>query len=100
MIWFLAPTVPLCAQQFEVIQEQNASVSMKLVTGNDKVNTWSAQTWTTILENTRLIVSTPQVLYDALAHAFVLIENLALLVFDEGKGYMPSILFWLICFSP
>ncbi|CAM1509468.1 Fc.00g032070.m01.CDS01 [Cosmosporella sp. VM-42] len=86
IIWFLAPTVSLCAQQYEVIRLQIASVSMKLLTGNEKVDTWSNSTWTTILEDARVIVSTYQVLLDALCHAFVKMESLALLVIDEGRN--------------
>lgn len=57
---------------------------MRLVTGKDNVDTWKKNTWDTILGDTRLVISTPQVLRDALAHAYVVIGDLALLVFDEG----------------
>jgi ERCC4-related helicase len=34
--------------------------------------------------NVNIVVSTYAVLYDALCHAFVSMESLALIVFDEG----------------
>jgi ERCC4-related helicase len=37
-----------------------------------------------VLKNIRAVVSTHQVLYDALSHGFVRLEGLALLIFDEG----------------
>ena len=58
---------------------------MKIVTGNDKCKTWSKPAWSAILDETRLVVSTPQVLYEALSHAFITMERLSLLVFDEGE---------------
>lgn len=59
-------------------------MSMKLLTGNDHVDTWSADIWETILDDVRVVVSTYQVLLDALCHAFIGIDRLALIVFDEG----------------
>ena len=84
MVWFLAPTVSLCAQQAEVIRLQAASTPIKLLTGNDNVHMWSAGVWENILDGIRIVVSTYQVLLDALCHAFVRMDRLALIVFDEG----------------
>ncbi|KAG8419387.1 Dicer-like protein 2 [Metarhizium acridum] len=86
IIWFLAPTVALCGQQFDVIRLQAASVPMKLITGNDQVDTWSADTWDTILDGVRVVVSTYQVLLDALCHAFINIDRLSLIIFDEAHN--------------
>lgn len=58
---------------------------IKLITGSEKVETWSDEIWRTILGGIRIVVSTPQVLYDGLAHAFIKLSRLALLVFDEGE---------------
>lgn len=85
MIWFLAPTVSLCGQQRDVIQLQATSTAVRLLTGNDNVHNWKAATWNAILRDTRVIVSTPQVLLDALGHAFIRMDGLALIVFDEGS---------------
>lgn len=40
--------------------------------------------WDAVLHNVKVVVSTYQILLDALAHAFVRMESLALIVFDEG----------------
>lgn len=85
MIWFLAPTVSLCNQQFEAIRLQIASVPVKLVTGNDMIKSWSGDVWKSIVNEVRIVVSTPRVLLDALCHAFVRIQKLSLIIFDEGS---------------
>jgi len=41
--------------------------------------------WDAVLKNVKIVVSTYQILYDALSHGFVKMESLALIVFDEGK---------------
>lgn len=90
LIWFLAPTVLLCAQQFEAIKLGIPSISMRLVVGSDNVHTWGASTWKTLLDGTQAIVSTYQVLLDALDHAFVKLDRLSLLIFDEAHNCVGS----------
>lgn len=84
IIWFLAPTVPLCTQQFEVLRAQIPWAQGKVITGADSVDSWSASTWDTALVNVKIAITTPQVLLDALLHGFVSISTLALIVFDEA----------------
>lgn len=91
VVWFLAPTVLLCDQQCEVIRLEIPSVSVRLLTGNENIETWSQQIWDTIISNTRIVVSTPQVLYDGLTHSFIKMSQLALLVFDEGQTLHVSL---------
>lgn len=56
-----------------------------MITGNDGYDKWTDQsTWDTILKNIRIVLSTHQVLLDALSHGFVGMQRLALLVFDEA----------------
>lgn len=62
------------------------AVTTKILTGNENVDSWSQPAWTAILENTRIIVSTPKVLHDALCHAFVRMDMLSLIVFDEAHS--------------
>ncbi|KAM0425209.1 hypothetical protein ACHAPT_009526 [Fusarium lateritium] len=83
IIWFLGKTVSLCEQQFKVIQKQTPSVCMKLLTGQLNIDAWSPEVWPKILGGTRIIVSTFEILHDALTHAFVKMDMLALIVFDE-----------------
>lgn len=64
---------------------------MKLLTGQENVETWSANIWDIILRDVRIVVSTYQVLLDALCHSFVKMERLALIVFDEGGEKSPFV---------
>lgn len=90
LVWFLAPTVALATQQFGVIQSQITSVQAKLLCGEESVKTWSEQrVWDAMLHNIRIVVSTYQILLDALIHSFVSIDSLSLLVFDEGQSRRP-----------
>ncbi|KAF1736084.1 Dicer-like protein 2 [Beauveria bassiana] len=90
VIWFLAPTVLLCAQQFDAIKLEIPSISMRLVVGSDNVHTWSSSTWKSLLNGTQAVVSTYQVLLDALDHAFVKLDRLSLLIFDEAHNCVGS----------
>jgi ERCC4-related helicase len=84
-IWFLAPTVYLCAQQFEYIQSQVSAVEVKFLSGADGVDRWTEQShWDAVLFNVKVVVATYQILLDALSHGFVQMTSLALIVFDEG----------------
>lgn len=58
-----------------------------MLSGQDDVDHWTEQSlWKSVLHNVRIVLSTHQVLYDALAHAFVKMDELALLIFDEGQS--------------
>ncbi|KAI1863979.1 uncharacterized protein JN550_009258 [Neoarthrinium moseri] len=87
IVWFLVPTVALCYQQLQVIQSQIPGVQSKPLTGNDGIDTWSnTSIWNAFLENVSIVVSTYQVLSQALDHAFVQTDSLSLLVFDEAHN--------------
>jgi len=78
--------VQLCLQQLDVLQSQIASVQIKSLTSQDKVDKWSHKAeWDAVLTNVNIVVSTYAVLRDALYHAFVEMKSLALIVFDEGE---------------
>ena len=85
MVWFLAPTVPLATQQFNVLKLQNPGVICRLITGADNVEAWSnTLVWGRILQNVKIVVSTYQILFDAATHGFVPLNSLSLIVVDEG----------------
>ncbi|KAK4678476.1 LOW QUALITY PROTEIN: Dicer-like protein 2 [Podospora pseudoanserina] len=89
LIWFLAPTVQLAAQQFEVIEKQIPGVQSRFICGADNVQAWKYKTgvWQAVLTNVRIVVSTYQILFDAaVAHAFVPLESISLLVIDEAHN--------------
>ncbi|KAG1732444.1 uncharacterized protein EDB91DRAFT_674912 [Suillus paluster] len=83
--WFLAPTVALCEQQHRVIKD-SMQVPVGLIHGALEPKQWTdISLWKRVLENNRVIVSTPQVLLDALSHGYVHMGlDIGLLVFDEA----------------
>jgi superfamily II DNA/RNA helicase len=86
MVWFLAPNVALCQQQYEVFKANLPGYGIQMLSGQDGVDHWAEPSiWDAVLYNIRIVMSTPQVLYDALAHGFVKMSQLALLIFDEGE---------------
>ncbi|KAI9802439.1 MAG: hypothetical protein M1825_002823 [Sarcosagium campestre] len=85
LIWFLAPTVALCEQQYGVLSTSLPAVQIRLLLGSDSVDHWSEQRiWDIVLDNFKIVVSTHAVLTDALGHGFVTMDRLSLLVFDEA----------------
>ncbi|KAI1136686.1 hypothetical protein F5Y05DRAFT_390571 [Hypoxylon sp. FL0543] len=87
LIWFLAPTVALCEQHARVLRSQIPAVQIKFLSGADGVDTWTdVRTWDDYLRNVRVVVSTHQVLLDAISHAFVGLDRLSLVVFDEAHN--------------
>ncbi|CAK7275411.1 Dicer-like protein 2 [Sporothrix epigloea] len=84
IIWFLAPSVFLCYQQFYAISSQIPSVQGRLIAGDTDIRTWSTQAvWDNALRNIRFVVATHDVLLEALKHGFVRMHSIPLLVFDE-----------------
>ncbi|KAI5116185.1 hypothetical protein M0805_002010 [Coniferiporia weirii] len=83
--WFIAPTVSLCEQQRDVIRTSLA-LPVGFISGALEPNQWTDPTlWEKILSTHRIIVSTPQVLLDALRHGYInLGRDIGLLVFDEA----------------
>jgi ERCC4-related helicase len=87
LVWFLAPTLALCNQQFEVLSSELPATQVKFLNGNDNVDRWTEQSlWDAVLKNVGVVVSTYAILLDALTHAFVSMDRLSLIVFDEGKN--------------
>lgn len=82
--WFIAPTVTLCEQQHEVIQKAIGSAG--LIHGGLEPKQWKdPNLWKDVLRKNRVIVSTPQVLLDALSHGYISLgREIGLLVFDEA----------------
>ncbi|KAG6837138.1 hypothetical protein H0H93_014043 [Arthromyces matolae] len=83
--WFLAPTVALCEQQRGVIQGA-ISGPVGIISGSKEPDQWkNSALWQTALHNNRVMVTTPQVLLDALRHSYVSLgRDISLLIFDEA----------------
>ncbi|KAK8171094.1 hypothetical protein BKA80DRAFT_305901 [Phyllosticta citrichinensis] len=94
LVWFLAPTVPLCDQQARLFERCLPAYQLRFLSGKDNVDSWSNQgIWDAVLKETRIVVSTPQILHDALSHGFVKMSKIALLIFDEAhmcRGRHPA----------
>ncbi|KAH0578155.1 hypothetical protein H2248_004119 [Termitomyces sp. 'cryptogamus'] len=83
--WFVAPTVALCEQQRNVIQGAIPG-PVGIISGSQEPDQWkNAALWQTALRNNRVLVTTPQVLLDALRHSYVSLgRDISLLIFDEA----------------
>ncbi|KAJ7066996.1 hypothetical protein C8F01DRAFT_1119904 [Mycena amicta] len=83
--WFLAPTVALCQQQKNVIT-QALPIPVAIISGANEPEHWvNPNLWKSVLSTHRIVVSTPQVLLDALRHSYVQMgRDLSLIVFDEA----------------
>ncbi|RYP03678.1 hypothetical protein DL765_010424 [Monosporascus sp. GIB2] len=81
-------------KQFEVLKARIRNVQIKLLSGGDNYDAWGEpRIWEDFLRNVRIVVSTHQVLFDAVSHAFIRLDRLALIVFDEAAGLpVPAIL--------
>ncbi|KAJ6531839.1 hypothetical protein B0H19DRAFT_1188825 [Mycena capillaripes] len=83
--WFLAPTRALCDQQKAVI-EASIPVPVGLISGSVEPEQWKDQAlWKSVLTTYRIMVSTPQVLLDALHHGYIKLGiDIGLLIMDEA----------------
>jgi ERCC4-related helicase len=78
--------VALARQQKDVIQ-MNVPVSVGLISGKDEPDQWKdREVWLRVLKPPcRIVVSTPDVLLNALRHGYVQLgRDIGLLVFDEA----------------
>ncbi len=86
LVWFLAPTVTLCSQQYQVAKINLPAYQVRILSGEDNTERWSdQQVWDEVLKNISIVFSTHAILLDALTHGFVTMSRLALLIFDEGE---------------
>ena len=79
------PTVALAQQQQRVIK-RGVPVTVGLISGVDEPDQWkNHELWRSVLTDYRIIVSTPDVLLNALRHGYLhLGRNIGFLVFDEA----------------
>lgn len=107
LVWFCCPGVELALQQFRQISAQIPAYQSRMLSGSDNCEYWSCQTWLEALQGISIvvsthavritqpplmsIVSTSQILLDALKHAFVYMRDISLLVLDEGLNLFRDV---------
>ncbi|KAJ0977945.1 hypothetical protein J5N97_013419 [Dioscorea zingiberensis] len=82
VIVFLAPTVHLVAQQYEVIKI-HTDLEVECYYGAKGVEDWNAERWEKEISSNHVLVMTPQILLDAFRNAFLKLDMIHLLIFDE-----------------
>ncbi|KAL7001833.1 hypothetical protein U1Q18_002981 [Sarracenia purpurea var. burkii] len=82
LIIFLAPTVHLVHQQFEVIKV-HTNLQVEEYYGAKGVDEWNAKCWEKEINEHDVLVMTPQILLDALRKAFFSFEMICLMIMDE-----------------
>lgn len=74
----------LIEQQHKVISD-HIPVSVGQVTGASEPDQWKdAKVWRKLIDSHRILVTTPQILLDALHHGYMSLGEIGLLVFDEA----------------
>ncbi|KAF2403577.1 P-loop containing nucleoside triphosphate hydrolase protein [Trichodelitschia bisporula] len=87
IVWFLAPTVNLCMQQFSVFEKHLPAYKSRVLTGHDNIDRWTDQIqWDAVLQDIRVVVSTYGLLHEALGHGFVQMSSLELIIYDEAHN--------------
>ena len=81
--FFLVDSVTLLFQQHAVLKT-NLDQPMNLFCGDMGCDLWSRDIWEKHMDENMAIVCTAEVLRHCLAHAFISIENINLLIFDEA----------------
>ncbi|XP_021666513.2 endoribonuclease Dicer homolog 3 isoform X2 [Hevea brasiliensis] len=82
LILFLAPTVHLVNQQYEVIKA-NTSFDAGAYYGAKGVDGWTLKLWEKEIDEHDVLVMTPQILLDALRKAFLNLDMVSLMIIDE-----------------
>ncbi|XP_061353512.1 endoribonuclease Dicer homolog 3a-like [Gastrolobium bilobum] len=82
LIVFLAPTVHLVNQQFEVIRDCT-DLAVEEYYGAKGIDDWNSSCWEKEIEEHDVMVMTPQILLDGLRKAFFNMKRVSLLVIDE-----------------
>ncbi|KAK4365008.1 hypothetical protein RND71_016366 [Anisodus tanguticus] len=81
-IVFLAPTVHLVHQQYEVIQH-HTYLAVQEYYGAKGVDEWNAESWKKEIDDNDVLVMTPQIFLDALRKGYLKFDSVCFLILDE-----------------
>jgi endoribonuclease Dicer len=81
--FFLVNNTTLVFQQF-IVLDCNLAHKILRVCGADGADNWSKSQWEQHLQDTMVIVCTPEILVDCLNHGFLQIAQINILIFDEA----------------
>ncbi|KAH0698362.1 hypothetical protein KY285_015597 [Solanum tuberosum] len=82
LIVFLAPTVHLVHQQYEVIQH-HTHLAVQEYYGAKGVDEWNAESWKKETDDNDVLVMTPQIFLDALRKGYIKFDTVCFLILDE-----------------
>ncbi|KAI7565983.1 dicer-like protein 1, partial [Hortaea werneckii] len=81
--FFLVASVTLVYQQLAVL-EANLDDNVGRASGADNVDNWNKAKWSKLFSENKVIVATADVLLQCLAHSFITMKQINLLIFDEA----------------
>ncbi|KAK4540519.1 hypothetical protein LTR36_009157 [Oleoguttula mirabilis] len=81
--FFLVASITLVFQQFAVL-ETNIDHKVARVCGADKAHNWDKAKWVKLSAENKVIVATADVLHQCLAHSYITMKQINLLIFDEA----------------
>lgn len=81
--FFLVASVTLVYQQHSVL-ETNLAHPVARVCGADNVDNWHKDRWLNLFSDHKVIVATADVLHQCLAHSYLRMDQINLLIFDEA----------------
>ncbi|KAK3110193.1 Dicer-like protein 1, partial [Teratosphaeriaceae sp. CCFEE 6253] len=81
--FFLTASVALASQQKSVLTA-NLDHNVAKVCGADGVDNWNKLKWAALFSDNKVIVATADVLHQCLAHSYISMKQINLLIFDEA----------------
>lgn len=87
--FFLVDIATLVYQQFAVL-ECNLDQKIERFCGDMNVDAWTKSIWDEHFQENMAIVCTADILYNCLVHAFIRMDQISLLIFDEAHHTKKS----------
>ena len=82
---FLHRLLPFAPSNIASSRNRSGTSRLSVLSMLTTCHTWTKlRIWNNLLRNVRVVISTHQILCDAISHAFVRLYRLTILIFDEG----------------